>query len=97
MVKKKALKKIKKWFGGKKKAKPSKKKAKKPAIKKKVIKKAPKKEAKFEVAFEEVLIACPSCGRKFKVVKSSKFSTEGMLCQRCAAGGGIGLDDDGDF
>ncbi len=55
------------------------------------------KEDNFEVGFEEVVIRCPSCGREFRIVKSSGFSTEGMLCQRCAAGGGIGFEEDSDF
>ena len=55
------------------------------------------KEEKFEVGFEEVVISCPSCGREFRIVKSSGFSTEGMLCQRCAAGGGVGFEGDDDF
>ena len=48
----------------------------------KVVKKPKGKEEKFEVGFEEVVIKCPSCGRGFRIVKSSGFSTEGMLCQR---------------
>jgi len=72
------------------------KKSKKPA--KKVVKKAGKsKEEKFEVGFEEVVMRCSSCGREFRIVKSSGFSTEGMLCQRCAAGGGMGFEGDKDF
>ncbi|MBW2974543.1 hypothetical protein KY366_02395 [Candidatus Woesearchaeota archaeon] len=55
-----------------------------------------KKDA-FEAGFEEVVIKCPSCGREFRVVKSSSFSMEGMLCQRCAAGGGVGLEENDDF
>lgn len=51
----------------------------------------------LEVGFEEVTIKCSNCGREFKVVKSSGFSTEGMLCQRCAAGGGVGLEEDDEF
>lgn len=81
-----------------------KKNVKKPKIKKavkKVRKKATRKkkaeEEKFDVGFEEVIIKCPSCGREFKVVKSSGFSMEGMLCQRCAAGGGIGFEGEGEF
>ena len=77
-------------------------------VKKKVsVKKSPKKaqisktpvkkEDKFVVGFEEVVVRCPSCGREFRIVKSSAFNTEGMLCQRCAAGGGMGFEDDSDF
>ena len=70
----------------------------KEAGKKKIVsKKAPKKEEKFVVGFEEVTVRCPSCGREFRIVKSSRFSTEGMLCQRCAAGGGLGFEDDNAF
>ncbi len=61
---------------------------------KKVVRKPSKaKEEKFVVGFEEVVVKCPSCGRAFRVVKSSGFSMEGMLCQRCAAGGGGGLGE----
>jgi len=55
------------------------------------------KEPKFEIGFEEVTFRCSCCGREFRMVKSSGFSTEGMLCQRCAAGGGRGFDEDNDF
>lgn len=61
-----------------------------------ISKKPAKKQEKFEVGFEEVVIRCPSCGREFKIVKSSGFSAEGMLCQRCAAGGGIGFEEESD-
>ncbi len=64
---------------------------------KSVGKRKAEKEEKFEVGFEEVIVKCPSCGREFRVVKSSGFSMEGMLCQRCAAGGGIGLEEGNDF
>ncbi len=64
---------------------------------KKIGKKPAKKDEKFEVGFEEVIVRCPSCGKDFRIVKSSSFSTEGMLCQRCAAGGGMGFEDDSDF
>jgi len=73
-----------------------KKKVKKPKRKGAVSKKA-KKEEKFEVGFEEVVIKCPSCGREFRIVKSSGFSSEGMLCQRCAAGGGVGFKGEVEF
>jgi len=69
---------------------------KKKAVKKKVTRKVSKKEDKFEIGFEEVVVKCPSCGREFRVVKSSHFNMEGMLCQRCAAGGGIGFEADQD-
>ena len=85
MVKKK----VKKAKVGKKKAKASKK-----PIKKKAVRK-PKSE-KFQIGFEEVTVKCPSCGREFRMIKSSQFSTEGMLCQRCAAGGGVGFEEDFD-
>lgn len=69
---------------------------KKPA--KRAVKKSSRaKEDNFVVGFEEVVIRCSSCGREFRIVKSSGFSTEGMLCQRCAAGGGIGFEEDSDF
>ncbi|HZX44145.1 MAG TPA: hypothetical protein VFF28_00525 [Candidatus Nanoarchaeia archaeon] len=68
----------------------------KPASKKKVEKLKPAK-ASVDVGFEEVTVKCPNCGKVFRVIKSSGFSMEGMLCQRCAAGGGIGLDQDADF
>lgn len=80
----------------KKKAKGKKKKPAEKARKKKVSRKKSAEE-KFEVGFEEVTVKCPNCGREFRVVKSSGFSMEGMLCQRCAAGGGAGLEDDDDF
>jgi len=86
-----------------KKSKPVKKKTFRNVGKKKALKKVKKsfrkagKEEKFEVGFEEVTVKCPSCGREFRVVKSSGFSMEGMLCQRCAAGGGVGLEGDDDF
>ncbi len=64
---------------------------------KKVVKKPKAKKEEVEVGFEEVVIQCPSCGREFRIVKSSGFSTEGMLCQRCAAGGGMGLEEEGEF
>jgi len=63
----------------------------------KVIKRKTAKEEKFEVGFEEVVVHCPSCGREFRIVKSAGFSMEGMLCQRCAAGGGIGFEGSDDF
>ena len=65
--------------------------------KKKAVRKGSKKEEKFEVGFEEVRVICPSCGREFRIVKSSAFDTEGMLCQRCDAGGGMGFEEDSDF
>lgn len=75
-----------------------KKKAKTAKTKKKAAgKKKSGKEGESEVGFEEVVIRCPSCGREFRIVKSSGFGTEGMLCQRCAAGGGVGLEEDDDF
>ncbi len=52
---------------------------------------------KYEVGFEEVIIQCANCGKEFRIIKSSEFEAEGMLCQRCAAGGGTGLEDNGDF
>jgi len=61
----------------------------KKTVSKKVVRKP--KEDKFVVGFEEVVVKCPNCGREFRVVKSSGFSMEGMLCQRCAAGGGVGF------
>lgn len=65
---------------------------------KKAVKKTSKAdEGNFEIGFEEVVIRCGSCGREFRIVKSSGFSTEGMLCQRCAAGGGMGFEEDSDF
>jgi len=106
MVKKK--KKSKLWPFGKKKSKKAKvkkvverkkvKKTRKKAVKK-VIKRSRSrgKGEKFEVAFEEVVIKCPSCGREFRIVKSAGFSPEGMLCQRCSAGGGVGLEGGDDF
>ena len=69
----------------------------KKAVKRVVRKPSKAKEEKFEIGFEEVIVKCPSCGREFRVVKSSKFSIEGMLCQRCAAGGGIGFEGSDDF
>lgn len=78
----------------KKKAKPAKKRG---AIKKKPVRKRrAEKEENAEVEFEEVVIRCPSCGREFRIVKSAGFSTEGMLCQRCSAGGGVSFEDEGD-
>lgn len=74
-----------------------KKKAAKKIRKRRVSKKRAKKEEKVEVGFEEVIVKCPSCGREFRVVKSSGFSMEGMLCQRCAAGGGVGFEKGSDF
>ncbi|MBU0628432.1 MAG: hypothetical protein KKC75_04530 [Nanoarchaeota archaeon] len=71
--------------------------AKKSPKKVQISKKQAKKEEKFVVGFEEVIVKCPNCGREFKIVKSSAFNTEGMLCQRCAAGGGLGFEDDSDF
>jgi CRISPR/Cas system-associated protein Cas10 (large subunit of type III CRISPR-Cas system) len=74
----------------------AKKKVKVKVVKKPIIKKS-RKDEPFEVGFEEVEIRCPSCGRKFRVVKSAKFDTEGMLCQRCASGvGRLGFDEDFD-
>ena len=75
------------------------KKVRKKTISKKVVKKPVKRQSKtkeeqFVVGFEEVVAKCPSCGRKFRVVKSSSFSMEGMLCQRCAAGGGVDFVDE---
>lgn len=70
---------------------------KKTGKKRAVSRKSAKKEERFEVGFEEVIVKCPNCGREFRVVKSSGFSMEGMLCQRCAAGGGIGLEESDDF
>ncbi len=64
--------------------------------KKDVSKKSPK-EDNFEVGFEEVVVKCPSCGREFRIVKSAGFSAEGMLCQRCSAGGGMGFEGDDDY
>jgi predicted ATP-grasp superfamily ATP-dependent carboligase len=72
------------------------KKSKKPA-KKTMMKTSKSKEDKFGAGFEEVVMKCSSCGREFRIVKSSGFSTEGMLCQRCAAGGGMGFEGDNDF
>ena len=69
----------------------------KKAIKtKSVRRKMAKKEENDVVGFEEVVITCSSCGRDFRIVKSSGFSTEGMLCQRCSAGGGVSFEDEGD-
>ena len=94
------------WKRKAKKEKPKKKpvnKAKKKVSSKKITKNAQTskkpapKEDKFVVGFEEVTVRCPSCGREFRIVKSSAFNTEGMLCQRCAAGGGMGFEDDSDF
>lgn len=68
-------------------AKPRKKKAVRKPRKKRAV-----KEEKLEVGFEEVIIKCPSCDREFRIVKSSGFSAEGMLCQRCSAGGGVGFE-----
>lgn len=59
-------------------------------VRKKIVLKKTK-EDNFVVGFEEVTVKCPSCSREFRVVKSSGFSMEGMLCQRCAAGGGVGF------
>jgi len=73
------------------------KKSAKKAVKRVVRKPSKVKEEKFEVGFEEVVVKCPSCGREFKVVKSSKFSIEGMLCQRCATGGGIAFGGNDEF
>jgi len=69
---------------------------------KKVSKKTSKikkgrKEDNFVVGFEEVKVTCASCGREFMVVKSSGFSMDGMLCQRCSAGGGVGFEGSDDF
>ena len=65
---------------------------------KKIVRKPSKaKEEKFEIGFEEVVVKCPSCDREFRIVKSSKFSIEGMLCQRCATGGGIAFGGNDDF
>lgn len=65
------------------------------AVRKPSVKKSSKtKEKEFVVGFEEIIVKCPSCGRQFRIVKSSGFSMEGMLCQRCAAGGGEGLGGD---
>lgn len=90
---KKSFKRIKKWFLGKKKGEKRRR-----SIKKKTAsKKKTEKEEKFEVGFEEVKVTCASCGKEFRIVKSSQFSTEGMLCQRCAAGGGIGFEEEGDI
>ena len=77
--------------------KPVKRTNKKTASKKVIRKPSKAREDDFVVGFEEVIVKCPSCGREFRVVKSSGFSMEGMLCQRCAAGGGVGLDSDDDF
>jgi len=33
--------------------------------------------------YEKVVIKCPSCGKKMKLVKLKKLSTEGLLCQKC--------------
>ncbi len=71
----------------KKKAKPCKKKAVRKPKKKRAV-----KEENVEIGFEEVIIKCPNCGREFRIVKSAGFSAEGMLCQRCSAGGGIGFE-----
>ena len=60
-------------------------------------KKRAQKEERFEGGFEEVIVRCASCGREFRIVKSSGFSTEGMLCQRCSAGGGIGPEEEDDY
>lgn len=49
------------------------------------------------IGFEEVTIVCPCCGRSFTIVKSSGFSTEGMLCQRCSVSGGVTDFGDDDF
>jgi Zn finger protein HypA/HybF involved in hydrogenase expression len=103
VIKKKPVKKIKRKVISKK--KPVKKVSKKRVVTKrrvkkqikKVVKKPKVKEDKFVVGFEEVVIKCPSCGRGFRIVKSSGFSTEGMLCQRCAAGGGMGLEEEGEL
>jgi len=69
----------------------------KKAVVRKTTRKKAKQEQKLEVGYEEVIVKCPSCGREFRLIKSSAFSTEGMLCQRCAAGGGVGLEEDDDF
>jgi hypothetical protein len=84
----------------KKKRLPSSSKGKSKKVKKKAKKAGSKKSSKEDasfVGFEEVVVKCPSCGREFRMVKSSSFSTEGMLCQRCAAGGGVGFEEDSDF
>jgi hypothetical protein len=73
------------------------KKAAKKTVKRVIRKPSKVKEEKFEVGFEEVVVKCPSCGREFRVVKSSKFSIEGMLCQRCATGGGIAFGGNDEF
>ena len=65
--------------------------------KKSSSRKGSNKEESFQVGFEEVIIRCSSCGREFRIVKSAGFDTEGMLCQRCSAGGGTGFEDDSDF
>jgi len=75
-----------------------KKKASKKPIRKKSARKVKKKKAEqFQVAFEEVTVACSNCRRKFIIVKSSGFGTEGMLCQRCSAGGGVGIEEQDDI
>lgn len=81
----------------KKKAKGNKKKPVKKITKKKDAGRKKAGEEKFEVGFEEVIIRCPSCGREFRIVKSAGFSAEGMLCQRCATGGGSGFEENSDI
>lgn len=36
--------------------------------------------------YEQVIITCPNCGKKMKITKLKKLSTEGMLCQKCGRG-----------
>ncbi len=66
-------------------------------VKKARISKKSKVDDDFVVGFEEIKVTCASCGREFRVVKSSGFSMDGMLCQRCAAGGGVGFEGSDDY
>ena len=48
-----------------------------------------RKKKKIEIpedVAEEVIIRCANCGREIRVVKKRGYSTEGILCQRCAMG-----------
>jgi ssDNA-binding Zn-finger/Zn-ribbon topoisomerase 1 len=37
--------------------------------------------------YEQVIIKCPACGKRMKIIKLKAISTEGLLCQKCGQGG----------
>ena len=41
---------------------------------------------KDKLDYEVVILTCPSCGKKVRMVKHKKLSIEGLLCQKCGQG-----------